>query len=187
MTKSPHAVAKVVLLGTLFMWGCSGSDGETTGGTDTAPLPPLVRIFINELQPSNQDTVTDEVGDADDWIELYNDSDTAVDLQGFAFSDSSGLTQVVISSLVVPPRAFKLMWADGSPSQGANHLGFKLSASSGDTVTLKDAYGRTVDHVTFGAATGQNTYARFPDGTGAFAWCAAPTPGASNGPACAAP
>ncbi|MBN2573419.1 MAG: hypothetical protein JXP73_02525, partial [Deltaproteobacteria bacterium] len=67
-----------------------------------------------------------------------------------------------------------------------NHLGFKLSASRGDEVALKDKTGRTVDSVSFGAATGQNTYARFPDGTGAFAWCAAPTPGASNGSACVA-
>jgi hypothetical protein len=171
----------------LMMGGCSSSDGDSNGGADVAPPPPLARVFINELQPSNQDTVTDEVGDADDWLELYNDSDAPVDLQGYTFSDSSGLTQSIMGSLVVEPRAFKLIWADGSPSQGVNHLGFKLSASVGDTVTIKDTHGRKVDDVSFGAASGQNSYARFPDGTGAFAWCAAPTPGASNGAACSAP
>jgi hypothetical protein len=185
--KPAHPVMKFLLVGSLLLGACSGSDGGNNGGADAAPLPPLARLFINELQPSNQDTVTDEVGDADDWIEVYNDSDAPIDMQGYSVSDASGLIQVIMSSLVVPARGFKLLWADGSPSQGPNHLGFKLSASAGETVTIKDTYGRKVDDVSFGAAVGQATYARFPDGTGAFAWCSAPTPGASNGSACATP
>ncbi len=50
-----------------------------------------------------------------------------------------------------------------------------------------DTLGRIVDSIAFGPATGQNSYARFPDGTGNFSWCAAPTPGAPNGAACAVP
>jgi hypothetical protein len=172
---------RFLLLGGLLLEAC-GSTDEPPGQSE-----PLARLFINELQPSNQDTITDEVGEADDWIEIYNDSDTAIEMQGYSFSDSSGLTQTLVSSIPVQPRACKLFWADDSPGQGPNHLGFKLSASAGDWVTLKDRLGRTVDHVSFGPATGQNTYARFPDGTGAFAWCAAPTPGIPNGAACAAP
>jgi len=178
---------KLLLAGSLLLGACGNSDTGGIDEKDAAPVTPLARLFINELQPSNQDTVTDEVGDSDDWIEIYNDSDIAIEMQGYSFADSSGLSQALTGSVVVQPRAFKLFWADGSPSQGANHLGFKLSASSGDKVTLKDTTGRTVDTVTFGAATGQHTFARFPDGTGAFAWCAAPTPGATNGAACAAP
>jgi hypothetical protein len=176
-----------LVVGALLLGACGGSENNPGQSQDAAPPTPLARLFINELQPSNQDTVSDEVGDFDDWIEIYNDSDAAIEMQGYSFSDTSGLAQTLASSLVVQPRSFKLFWADDTPGEGANHLGFKLSATAGDKVTLKDAFGRTVDDVAFGAATGQNTYARFPDGTGAFAWCAAPTPGASNGAACAAP
>jgi len=178
---------KFLLIGGLLLGACSDSGNGNSPDTDAASQMPLARLFINELQPSNQDTVSDEVGDFDDWIEIYNDSDIVIEMQGYSFSDSSGLSQAITGAVVVQPRAFKLFWADDTPGQGANHLGFKLSASKGDTVTLKDTTGRKVDSVTFGPATGQNTYARFPDGTGAFAWCAAPTPGASNGVACAAP
>jgi hypothetical protein len=184
MMKLAFAKVWFVLAGCVMLGACSSSDGG--GSTDAAPQTPLARLFINELQPSNQDTVTDEAGEADDWIEIYNDSDTAIEMQGYSFADSSGLAQTLTSSVLVQPRAFKLFWADGSPKQGANHLGFKLSAS-GDKVIIKDTTGRTVDSVNFGAATGQSTYARFPDGTGAFAWCTAPTPGVSNGAACADP
>jgi hypothetical protein len=160
--------------------GCGSSDSSTDSGDN---LPPLATLHINELQPSNQDTITDEQGDADDWLELYNSGSEAVDLKDYAFSDGSGLQQTIKGSLVVPAGGYLLLWADGSTSQGANHLGFKLKAS-GDQVSFKDTYGRTVDSVVFGSATGQNSYARYPDGAGAFSWCAKPTPGVSNGAAC---
>jgi hypothetical protein len=187
--KKRMTTKRLLLAATLLAGACSGSDSAGGGGgnQDAAPVAPLARLFINELQPSNQTTVTDEAGEADDWIEIYNDSDAPIEMQGCAFADSSGLSQVIMSSIVVQPRSIKLFWADDTPGQGANHLGFKLSASSGDKVTLMDTLGRVVDSIAFGPATGQNSYARFPDGTGNFAWCAAPTPGAPNGAACAAP
>ncbi|HEX7506165.1 MAG TPA: lamin tail domain-containing protein [Polyangia bacterium] len=158
--------------------GCSGGEGSTV---------PEAKLFINELQPSNQDTIADEMGEADDWIEIINTGDSQVDMLGFSFADSSGTIQTIPSSVSVAPGAFHLFWADDSPSQGASHLGFKLGGKAGDSVTLKDRDGRMLDTVSFGPTTGQNTRARFPDGTGTFVWCAAPTPGTSNGAACLAP
>ena len=160
--------------------GCGSSESSSDSGDN---LPPLATLHINELQPSNQDTVTDEHGDADDWLEIYNSGSAAVDLKDYAFSDGSGLQQTIQGTLSVPTGGYVLLWADGSPSQGVNHLGFKLKAS-GDQVSFKDAYGRTVDSVIFGSATGQNSYARYPEGAGAFSWCGKPTPGVSNGSAC---
>jgi hypothetical protein len=185
--KRDRMMTRCLLMGGLLLGACKGADDNPGQGMDSAPPGLLARLFINELQPSNQDTVTDEYGEADDWIEIVNAGDGAVDMRGFVFADSSGTSQAVTGSVVVPAGAFQLFWADDSPGQGVNHLGFKLSAKAGDKVTLKDASGRLVDQIDFGPATGQNTYARFPDGTGAFAWCGAPTPGASNGVACAAP
>lgn len=161
----------------------SGGCGSSNSSDPSSNLPAIASLHINELQPSNQDTITDEHGDADDWIELYNAGSTAVDLVGYSLANRSGLQQTIQASLTVAPGAYLLMWADGSPSQGTNHLGFKLKAA-GDEVALRDSYGRTVDAVTFGSATGQDSYARYPDGTGAFSWCAKPTPGIANGAAC---
>jgi hypothetical protein len=156
-----------------FLGACGSSDGASTH-----------QLFINEVQPSNQDTITDEYGEADDWIEIFNADTSAVDLKGFRVADSSGTSQSISGSVVIQPGGFALLWADDSPSQGAAHLGFKLGAKKGDSVTLMDPDGHTVDGVSFGQGQGQNSYARHPDATGAFAWCAAPTPGASNGTAC---
>ena len=180
MTYAP----KTILLTAGILLGASGCSGTDDGGE----AKPLAKLFINELQPSNQDTITDENGDADDWIEIFNAGDGPVDMLGFSLADSSGTTQTIPGSVVVEPGAFHLFWADDTPGQGPSHLGFKLSAKAGDSVTLKDGSGRTLDTASFGVATGQSSYARFPDGTGPFAWCnAPPTPGAANGAACLAP
>ena len=172
--------ASITLTVGLLLGGCGGFGGHS----DSAPA---AKLFINELQPSNQDTITDERGEADDWIEMVNAGDSAVDMLGFSFADSSGTTQTLASSVIVAPGAFHLFWADDSPSQGASHLGFKLSGKAGDSLTVTDAGGRTLDTVGFGSTSGQSSFARFPDGTGPFVWCGAPTPGASNGANCAAP
>ena len=183
------------LLGVFSLIGClqacNGSDGgvKDPGNRDSGPVvvAPTANLVINELQPSNQDTVTDEKGDADDWLEIYNAGTSTVDLKGFVVSDSKGTAQTISSTLTIEAGAYLLLWADASPGQGAAHLGFKLSAGNGGTVTISDQHGNALDTVTFGAATGQNTYARFPNGSGSFSWCDKPTPLASNGSACGVP
>jgi hypothetical protein len=167
---------------TVFMTSVllAGGCGDNQNGESSSQS----KLFINELQPSNKDTITDEKGEADDWIEIVNLGGEPVDMRGFTLADSSGTTQVISGSIVVSADAFQLFWADDSPSQGANHLGFKLGAKAGDKVVLRDSSGKTLDEVSFGPAVGHESYARFPDGSGAFAWCDAPTPGASNGALC---
>jgi hypothetical protein len=176
-----RGMTKLLLLGGLLLGACSGSGS----GRESPSLSG--KLFLNELGPSNQDIVTDEYGEPDDWIEIFNAGDVPIDMLGCSLGDSSGTSQTIQSSVAIPAGGFQLFWADDSPAQGANHLGFKLSATKGDSVILRDPTGMTIDQVSFPPATGQITYARFPDGLGAFAWCAAPTPGASNGLACAVP
>lgn len=172
--------------GTTTIPGGTPTGGTTATVSTSSALPTTARLVINELQPANKDTITDENGDADDWIEIYNPEATAVDLRGYAFGDSAN-KQVVDGSLPVPAGGYVLIWADDSPSQGSAHLGFKLSAKKGDTLTLADPSGKIVDTVTFGAATDQDVYARFPSGTGVFTWCAQASPGVANGSACGVP
>lgn len=45
------------------------------------------RVVINEIQSSNGITAEDEVGDNEDWIELYNTGDEAVNLNRYWLSD----------------------------------------------------------------------------------------------------
>ncbi|MEJ2627110.1 MAG: CotH kinase family protein [bacterium] len=45
------------------------------------------QVVINEVMPLNATTIADEDGDYSDWIELYNNGDTTLDLNGFRLSD----------------------------------------------------------------------------------------------------
>ena len=47
------------------------------------------QILINEYSAANYDTYTDNYGEYEDWIELYNTGLNAVDLNGWALSDKA--------------------------------------------------------------------------------------------------
>ena len=44
-------------------------------------------LFINEIMASNRDTIADEDGEYEDWIELYNASHVDIDVTGYYLSD----------------------------------------------------------------------------------------------------
>ena len=154
---------------------------------------PSVSVRINEVSSSNHDYM-DEIGDTDDWIELYNPNAEAVDLTGYFLSDSHSKRFKVelTEAAVVPGNGLLFLWADGEPSQGPLHVNFKLS-SVRDGVCLSNPEGYTLDCVEFGAVppytagTEDTSLARFPDGFGRFEWCNISSPEELNGTACSQP
>jgi len=55
--------------------------------TATTSNPPVGDIVINEFMASNDATVADQDDEFDDWIELYNNSDSDIDVSGYFLSD----------------------------------------------------------------------------------------------------
>jgi hypothetical protein len=181
--------------------GC-GSEHQSRGLLGSGDQ--LVRV--NELQAANNYTVVDPDAEAtthlqeyDDWIELYNASEHDADLAGYFITDNPDgpFKQVLPPEAVVPAKGFLLLWADKQPAQGPLHLSFALSnKSGGEGVYLADPSGNLLDGTNFDSTTGfacsdpssqcDYSYARFPDGSGTFAWCGLPTPGRPNGSACGA-
>jgi hypothetical protein len=157
-------------------------DGGTDGGTDGGPAPAL---RLNELLPSNSATCTDEQGEFDDYVEFYNPGAAAVNLAGWSITDDLAvpLKNRFDDTLAVPAGGVLALWADDTPSQGANHLPFKLRAK-GELVVLFDPAGKEVDRWEWTNAIDGVSLERLPDGTGAFTACAKPTCGAKNGTSC---
>src|SRR5262245_52338451 len=60
------------------------AQGDAAGDADQVP-PAALRI--NELCPDNDGLTIDEVGQADDFIELYNADSAPVDLAGWVLSE----------------------------------------------------------------------------------------------------
>lgn len=137
-------------------------------------------VVINEIMASNSTTASDENGDFDDWIELYNTSGAAVDLSGYFLSDNpANLTKWTFpAGTSIAANGYLIVWADEEQEQGPLHCNFKLSAS-GEQLYLLDPQSQWVDTLNFGLQTTDLGYARVPNGTGPFV-IQAPTFNATN-------
>lgn len=106
-----------------------------------------------------------------DWFELYNPNDVAVDLSGFFLTDTLSVPTKwqVPANTVIPPGGFLLVWADGDTAQnglGTNgdlHASFSLSRG-GEAIGLFAADGTPQHAVTFGAQFQNVSQGLFPDG-----------------------
>ena len=144
---------------------------------------PTPRVFINEWLASNSGIVTDEFGDPDDYIELYNDEDHPVDLGGRHLTDdlTNPTKWRIPDGVVIPAKGFLVIWADNEPWQGPLHAPFALSAS-GETIGLFDRVENgveAIDVVVFGPQTTDVAQGRVPDGSDCRAFFT-PSPGVSN-------
>jgi spore coat protein CotH len=134
------------------------------------------QLVINEFCASNSNVIADEDGEYDDWVELYNNGDTAINLLGYTLSDDvDELNKWSFPNLSIGAGEYLLVWADSY--DGALHASFKLS-SGGESIYLS-RNGEVVDGITFGGQTTDITYGRYPNGTGSFTLMEA-TPNAIN-------
>ena len=126
-------------------------------------------LVINEIMASNDNVATDEFGEYDDWIEVYNTGLSFINLGDYYLSDDINiLDKYNFPSITLAPNEYFIVWADDDEEdQGDNHATFKLSAS-GEAVYLSDANFNLVDGLTFGEQQTDMGYARVPNGTGPF-------------------
>ncbi len=134
-----------------------------------AKLASNPNLVINELMASNDMTAMDEVGEYEDWIELYNKGTVDLDISGYYLSDKAdNLTKWVFpDNTSISAGGYLIVWADENGSEGPLHANFKLSAA-GEAVYLSNPDVELVDQVVFGQQETDMGYARRPNGTGAF-------------------
>jgi CotH kinase protein/Lamin Tail Domain/Secretion system C-terminal sorting domain len=133
---------------------------------------PVSDVVINELMASNTKTATDNNGQYDDWIELFNKSAAAINIGGYFISNDPTTANKwkIPANTTIPANGYLIIWADKDSSQNTAtslHCNFKLSAS-GETVLLLKSDTTLLDDVTFGAQRTDFGYARRPNGTGSF-------------------
>src|SRR5688572_627630 len=69
-------------------------------------------VVITEFLASNQNGITDENGETSDWIELYNNGTTVVDLSGWRLTDEEGvLDKWVFPATTLEPKGFLIVFA----------------------------------------------------------------------------
>lgn len=72
------------------------------------------QVIINEVQSQNTSTIFDEDGETPDWIELYNYTDSTVNLNGYSISDDQSNPQKwIFPDLNIKPKDYLLLFASG--------------------------------------------------------------------------
>ncbi len=142
-------------------------------------------LRINEVLTDNDGVWVDTFGETDDFIELFNTGLLPLKLDDYLLADDSHDPVRLPGELVMPGQSV-LLWADDEVEQGRRHLPFKLDAD-GDAVQLRHIDCGAVDSVDVPALPLNESYARLPDGSGAFVRCRYATPRRSNGAACEPP
>ncbi|MFK7982078.1 MAG: CotH kinase family protein [Saprospiraceae bacterium] len=126
-------------------------------------------VVINEFMASNDATVADQDEEFDDWIELFNTTNSDIDLTGYFLSDNSeNLDKYDIpDGTIISANGYLIVWADEDGMQEGLHANFKLSAG-GEELFLVNPDTLVIDEITFGEQQTDVAYARIPNGIGAF-------------------
>ena len=126
-------------------------------------------IRINEVSAGN-DIYVSEYRKRNDWVELYNTTDEAIDVAGMYLSDDAHNPQkycIVASeevNTVVPAHGTLTVWCDSKEQLTQMHAPFKLDNSDGASVIIQAADGTWADRMTYLAQPRWYTYGRYPDG-----------------------
>jgi len=143
-------------------------------------------LIINEVMASNTNTVKDLQGEYDDWIELFNAGDYAIDVGGMYLTDEPGNpTKWMIpndspGTTTIAAGRFLLIWVDGDEQDSGLHASFSLDAE-GDDILLFDRDGRTlIDGFSFIDQRTDISYGRYPDGDQDLRYMVFSTPQAAN-------
>lgn len=141
------------------------------------------KVWINEVMAVSYSEELDGVG-ATEWIELYNGSDSDINLAGYGLSDSTDdLYKLKFPAVTLKPDSYYLINATGSYSfnEKNNKLTspFKVSAD-GETIYLSDANGVTIDGFNTGRLKKDYSSGRIGTSSDERYFFAAPTPGGKN-------
>ncbi|MBD3295940.1 MAG: S8 family serine peptidase, partial [Candidatus Omnitrophica bacterium] len=151
------------------------------GRPNIDPSDPFPGIVINEVMASNDSILEYPAGSGQypDWIELYNPGSAGVDIKDYTiYGDDNAW--VFAQSQVIPAGGYLIVYANDADIQDPPQTDFKIG-SGGETVTLKDDLGNTIDQVVCPAMVGDESYGRFPDGSTNLEYMSStPTPGAVN-------
>lgn len=139
----------------------------------------VIKLYINEVFADGTKDATDP-----DWVEIYNGSDIAADISGYAFYDdgikTSGKPKRILNAgTIIPSRGFLVLKTELTGGEYAIEFGL---STSGDAAYLDNTSGVLVASLDFLAISlsGKKSYGRQPDGSSNLVIFTTPTKGSSN-------
>lgn len=141
------------------------------------------QIVINELMQSNIDCIMDDANEfPDSWIELYNPSQTAVNLYQYKLGLTNDPSEAFqLPSYTLAAQSLKLIYCDKEPKKGAWHAPFRLESGKGGSIYLFRNNILVDSIVSLKKQPAPNiAYGRASDGVNVWGYMLVPTPGNHN-------
>ena len=139
-------------------------------------------VIISEFMAVNSKTLTDEDNHFSDWLEIYNASDEAIDLNGWFLTDKAeNPTKWKFPAMTLQQGAYLVVFASekNRKNPAANlHTNFKLSGSGEYLAVVRPD--TTVSHAYTPAFPSQQSDVSYGIFHGQQVYFTTPTPGAEN-------
>ncbi|MFT5844487.1 MAG: hypothetical protein ACI8QW_000348 [Saprospiraceae bacterium] len=124
-------------------------------------------VLINEFMSKNNITIPDTDGDFSDWIEVYNTSNSIINLQDYSLSDDiSDLGKWGFPEVHILPYDYLLIFASDKNIIDTTelHTNFQIS-SSGEALFLTNNSGVLIDQTNPVNLSDDESFCRVPDGS----------------------
>ncbi|MHC4745157.1 MAG: CotH kinase family protein, partial [Planctomycetota bacterium] len=147
-----------------------------------------IPLVINEFMASNSGGDLDPQGQDDDWIEIYNAGDEAIDMAGMYLTNNLDnpekwrIPDVFSRLTTIQPGGHLIIWADIDEEDypAGLHASFRIDAGGGELGLFDSNSAILIDKVDFPDQTPNISYGRFPDGNEVWQFFAFPTHRATN-------
>lgn len=146
------------------------------------------QVVINEFSAANYDQFLDDFDSTEDWIELYNKGNAAVDISGYNLTDDPkklGKWQFP-KGTILGAKAFVRVWCSGRPTSDTitkhYHASFKFTQTkkTNETVVLSSPAQKIIDQIKVSETANAQSWARIPDGGANWKINVTPSPNQSN-------
>lgn len=124
-----------------------------------------------------------------EWVEIYNNSSSQVNLKNWKISDAAGPDRVFLNDFIIPSKSFALITNNSStwsfwPSIPTLTPKYELNANIGsglnqtsDSVILKDDLGNIISQMSYSSGSDKHSWERSPAVSGNFILNNIPSPG----------
>ena len=145
------------------------------------------QVIINEYSCANATSGGDPdfFGEMEDWVELYNPSGAAINLNGYYLSDKAGNPTKfqVPGNISIPAGGYMMVYASGRAQIAGGveiHTNFKLTQTQFEKIILSDPGGTIIDSLTIIPNQLLHSRGRTTDGAATWSVFTTPTPGGPN-------
>ena len=139
-------------------------------------------IVINEYSASNRQ-MTDQFGNYEDWVELYNPSGNFVNITGYYLSDDpDDPLKWQFPGGIIPPGGHLLVICSGRDAMAGEtpHTNFRLTQLKPESIILSDPDGNILESYLLFVTQNGHSFGRTTSGAGTWGIFENPTPGSYN-------